>query len=78
MDQISKVLNKLSDKDRKKIKLVLLKLRSGSFSGLDIKKLKDTSDIYRVRVGNIRIIYQQTNTKILVLKVFRRNEATYK
>jgi mRNA-degrading endonuclease RelE of RelBE toxin-antitoxin system len=78
MDKISKVLNKLSDKDRKKIKLVLSKLKSGSFSGLDIKKLKNTSDIYRIRVGNIRIIYQQTDTRIIVLKVSRKNEVTYK
>lgn len=78
MDQISKALKKLSDKDYKKVKLVLLKIKSDNLSGLDIKKLKNTNDIYRVRVGNIRVTYQQTKNKIIVLTIARRNEKTYK
>lgn len=77
MDQISKALKKLSVAERKKIKLNVAKLKSGSFSGLDIKKLKDRNDIYRLRIGNIRVLFQRTEKDILVLKIARRNEKTY-
>jgi len=78
MDQISKALKKLSSAERKKVKLTLTKLESGSFSGLDIKKLKDRNDIYRLRIGNIRVLFQRTAKDILVLKIALRNKKTYK
>ena len=79
MDKITKALQKLSDKERQKIKLVLSKLLAGDTNGLDIKKLKDRSDIFRVRVGDLRIIYRtDLKEKIVVLAIARRNEKTYK
>ena len=78
MDQISKALKRLSDKERKKIKSVLMKLKSGSYAGSDIKQLKDRSDIYRLRAGSIRIVFRQSEKDILILKIARRDEATYK
>lgn len=79
MDKITKALQKLSDKERQKIKLVLSKLLAEDTNGLDIKKLKDRSDIFRVRVGDLRIIYRtDLKEKIVVLAIARRNEKTYK
>lgn len=79
MDKITKTLQKLSEKERNRIKLVLQKLSDNKISGLDIKRLKDRNDIYRVRLGDIRIIYRKDNkNKVFVLAVNRRNEKTYK
>lgn len=78
MDKIEKALAKLSEKERKKIKQALEKLFSGDAKGLDIKRLKDRSDIFRLRVGDLRIIYRVVKDKIFVLAISRRNEKTYR
>ena len=78
MDQIQKALAKLSEKERKKIKQALEKLFSDDVKGLNIKKLKDRSDIFRLRVGDLRIIYRANENKISILAISRRNENTYK
>lgn len=79
MDKISKVLKKLSENERQKIKSVLSKLRDGKTDGLNIKKLKDRNDIFRLRIGDLRIIYQtEIKEKIVLLTIARRNEKTYK
>jgi len=78
MDKIAKALKKLSAKECEKLKSVLTKLESGTANNLDIKKLKDRNDIYRVRVGEIRVIFRQSEKGIVLLKVSRRNEKTYK
>ena len=77
MDKIEKALKKLSDNERKKIKSILQKINDGKFEGLDIKKLKGRSDIFRVRNGDIRIIYREYKTKIFILTISRRSEKTY-
>jgi mRNA-degrading endonuclease RelE of RelBE toxin-antitoxin system len=77
MDKIEKALNKLSSTERKRIKAVLQKIFKGEIKGLDIKKLKGRGDIFRVRKGNIRIIYRVNNGETHILKISRRNEQTY-
>jgi hypothetical protein len=77
MDKIQKVLAKITDNERLKIKIVLEKINSGTVNGLDLKKLKGRDDVYRVRIGKIRIIYRQLGDKIFVLAVERRNDNTY-
>lgn len=79
MDKITKALQKLSPQEHEKIKGILKKLKSGNIKNLDIKKLKDRNDIYRVRLGNIRIIYRKDiSNRIHILAVARRNKKTYK
>jgi len=79
VDKITKLLQKLSDKERQKVKTVLTKLLAGETSSLDIKKLKDRSDIFRVRIGDLRIIYRtDSKEKIVVLTIARRNEEIYR
>jgi mRNA interferase RelE/StbE len=79
MDKISKALQKLTEKERIRIKSVLEKLNSDNPSSLDIKRLKGHEDIFRVRSGDIRIIYRKDKQdKICVLAIARRNEKTYK
>jgi len=78
MDKIQKALEKLSSKERQKIKSALERLHHKQIQGLDIKKLKDRSDIFRLRLDNLRVIYQELNDEIIILQISRRNENTYK
>lgn len=78
MDKIDKALQKFSAKERKQIKQVLNRLYSKRFQGLDIKKLKAREDIFRVRKGDLRIIYRLDNDDIFILAIDRRREDTYK
>lgn len=78
MDKIEKALKKLSLKERRQIKAILLCLRSNQTKGLDIKKLRGREDIFRVRKGNTRMIYRLERKKIYILKIERGKESTYK
>ena len=77
MDKISKALKKCNDKERDRIKNALILIREGNISGLDIKKLKGSEKIFRVRVGDMRIIYEMQNNDIKVISIKRRGDTTY-
>lgn len=76
MDRLTKFLKKLSPKEREHLEKVLDLLISDKTGSLDIKKLKGVDDVYRVRVGTIRIIFQKKGD-VRVLEVSRRDENTY-
>lgn len=78
MDKISKALKKFSAKEKKRVKIILRKIKNSDFEGLIVKKLKMRQDIYRIRKGEIRIIYKVKNKKIILLTVERRSDNTYK
>jgi len=77
VDKIAKEIKKLSPKERFQVKELLGKLIQNKIKGLDIKKLKGSTSIFRARKGNIRIIYRLKEGKIMVLKISRRSEQTY-
>ena len=77
MDKIAKALARLSAPERLKIKNILEKINSGNFTGLDLKKLKGRDDVYRARIGKIRIIYRLAKDQIFILAIERRNDNTY-
>ncbi|KND50399.1 MAG: hypothetical protein AB202_01960 [Parcubacteria bacterium C7867-007] len=78
MDKLGKLLKKLSQNDRDRLEEVLTLLISGDTSSLDIKKLKGVTDVYRVRTGDMRVIFQKQGKELFVLEVGRRDEGTYK
>lgn len=79
MDKIEKALQKLTEKERGRVKEVLTCLSSGKTEGLDIKKLKGREDIFRIRKSDIRIIYRLVaGGKIFILAIERRREDTYR
>jgi len=78
MDQIAKILRKAKTADREKLLLVLRALRARDFSNLKRKKLKGYEHIYRVRVGNYRVIYFDDGEDLIVKHVKQRNERTYR
>jgi mRNA-degrading endonuclease RelE of RelBE toxin-antitoxin system len=77
MDTIQKALKKLTAKERERVKEILVRLASGKTQGMDIKKLQGRDDIFRVRKGDIRIVYRKQGTMIFVLLIERRSEKTY-
>jgi mRNA-degrading endonuclease RelE of RelBE toxin-antitoxin system len=77
-DKIQKLLKKLKPKELEIVKLLLLRLKLNDTEGLDIKQLKGHSELFRVRKGQIRIVYKNLENKILVVRIDRRNEKTYK
>ena len=79
MDKIQKALQKLSEKERLWVKEIIEQIISGNSYGLNIKKLKDKDDFFRVRRGDIRIIYRlDRNNQVIIISIDRRNEDTYK
>jgi mRNA-degrading endonuclease RelE of RelBE toxin-antitoxin system len=78
MDRVEKALNKLKGKERNKIKKILVKINNGDFQQLDLKKLKNREDIFRVRKMNFRIIFYKRKNSINILSIERRKSKTYK
>ena len=78
MDRNKKFLKKLSDKEFQLVHETLGKIQSRNISKLDIRKLSGYKDVYRVRAGNIRIIFLDNPKEIQILEIARRSEKTYK
>jgi len=77
MDKIKKALNRLSPKERRRLKEILFQIDAGDFQGLNLKKLKGRNDVFRVRKGNIRIIFLKKDNSIKILSIERRGSKTY-
>ena len=79
MDKIEKALQKLSKKERDVTQKILNRLLKNQLTGLDRKKLKGHSDIFRIRKGDIRIVYRVDPARqIFILAIERRSEETYR
>ena len=78
MDKLAKLLKKLTSKESNQLAKTLRALLSGETDSLDIKKLKGVDNVYRVRVGNLRIIFRREKRDIRVLEVSRRDDTTYR
>lgn len=78
MDKVDKALKRLTPKEKERIKNIIKVLQSGHLDNLDIKKLKGRDDIFRVRSGNLRVIYQIRDNRIFILKLGHKKEDTYK
>ena len=77
MEQWEKQLRKIPSKDRGRLLEVLELLFQRKFSSFDRQRLKGYQHIYRIRVGNYRILYFDDGTDIILKALKRRNEATY-
>ena len=77
MDKIKKALNKLSPKEKRRLKEILFQIDAGDFQSLNLKKLKGRNDVFRVRKGNIRIIFRKKDNSIKILSIERRGSKTY-
>lgn len=78
MNKLDKALKRLSQKEKGVIKKILLLLNSHTLHGLNIKKLKGHDDIFRVRKGDLRILYRKRGDALSILAIERRSEKTYR
>lgn len=78
MDKIQKVLRRLNGKEKKVVKPLLAKILTGQLEGLDVLKLSGHKDIYRVKKGSWRVIYQLVGKETILLTIERRSEKTYR
>ena len=69
-------LERISNDDKRRI-VEKLKLLEGNPYILPYKKIRGREGTYRIRVGNLRVIFSVHETNILILKIGRR-EGIYK
>jgi len=73
-------LSKLDQKQKHKIKTTILILKNDPipFKKADICKLRGYENIYRIRVGNLRIVYEILwNQKIILIHYVGPREKAY-
>lgn len=78
MEQWRKQLRKIPESSRTRILAVLVLLRLRDFRTLDRLQLKGYENIFRIRVGNYRIIYFDDGEKIVLKAILRRDENSYR
>lgn len=78
MDRMDKFLRRLSAEELIVVEEVVGRILTRKLGALDHKKLKDTADVYRVRVRDVRIIFQMNDRNIRIITIGRRNEQTYR
>jgi mRNA-degrading endonuclease RelE of RelBE toxin-antitoxin system len=76
-DKIAKFLQNLPPKDLKIIKEVILLLSKNQIDNINVKKLKGSTNIYRARKGNIRIIFSKEKDVVKILQISKRDDKTY-
>ena len=77
MDKTKKFLRKLSGAKQDEVYGILFKIESGKTQSLDIKKLKGHNNLFRVRVGDIRIVFYQNKKVTGVLFIGERGNSKY-
>ncbi len=79
VDRMTKNLGKFSKRERDQILQAMKRILLNDLQGLDIKKLKDREDAFRVRRGDFRIIFRKVDQGVnVIIAVERRSESTYK
>ena len=84
MDLVSKFLKKLDHKKRQEIEALLFQIKQKEFAQLYIKKLKDSGSVFRVRKGNMRIIFSvrkgrtPKDPEVSIVSIGFRSDTTYR
>jgi mRNA-degrading endonuclease RelE of RelBE toxin-antitoxin system len=78
MDRITKFLKRLNSKEQERMIKVVADIITGNTAQYDSKKLKGHANLYRIRIGDIRVIYLDLKTERNIISIDRRSEKTYK
>lgn len=78
VDRMLKVLKKLSRQERAEADRIIELILMNRLEDLDVKKLKGTSNVYRVRKGSVRIIFRKVDPVNRLVAIERRSEKTYR
>jgi len=77
MDKILKFLKKRTSSERERLISVVRAITENKLEGMDVKKLKGHDSIFRVRVGNFRIIFEKTAKENWIRSIAKRDDRTY-
>ena len=77
MERIKKFLRKLPETQQDEIDGILYEIEHGETQGLDVKKLKGHKNLYRIRVGDIRIVFSKENRSFNIIFIGRRGDSKY-
>lgn len=69
MDQIEKFIRKLDKVLALKVAKVLLDIVEGRYAMYKPEKMKGHQNLYRIRTGKIRIIYQRNDDAVLPIYI---------
>lgn len=78
MDKITKFLRHLTPKEREKLEEVISNIIADNVANYDRKKLKGHSNLYRIRVNDLRVVYIDLDDGKNIILIERRSESTYK
>ncbi|MBP7114086.1 MAG: type II toxin-antitoxin system RelE/ParE family toxin [Candidatus Peribacteraceae bacterium] len=78
MDKIEKQLRKIPERYRERIFVAIEHIMERDFIALDRKRLKGFENIFRIRIGNYRIIYHDDGEKITLKAIIKRDENAYR
>lgn len=79
VDKVDKQLKKLSKRQKVYFAQLIQSILKGQLASLDVVKLKGRNDVFRVRKGSYRIIFQKSkNSEVKILAFERRSDKTYK
>ncbi len=76
---IGKIRQRASGQDSERLRRAIANLAEEP-RPLGVRKLKAKDSTYRIRVGNYRVIYDvyDGDSEVVILRVLRRTEATYR
>lgn len=79
MDRVTKALRKLTKADRARYERITRDVVEDRLAGYDVVKLVGREDVFRLRKGPMRVIFQRKPDQGNVIVAFgRRSERTYK
>ncbi len=78
MQRIERFIGRLDRKRRASVGEIVARIVADDLSSLDVKKLKGSRPLYRVRVGDIRIIFEKGKSGSAILAIEWRSDTTYK
>jgi mRNA-degrading endonuclease RelE of RelBE toxin-antitoxin system len=77
MNKSEKFLKKLHDKERTILLGIIDAIRANKLTGLHVRKVSGYKNIYRVRYGSIRIIFETTLNGSEIIFMGYKNDTTY-
>ena len=78
MDKLKKALRKQSLKNRLILRSIFEDILRGQLEGYDIVRLTGIKNIFRLRKGNFRIIFQKNKNGLEIIRITTRDDKTYK
>ncbi len=74
MDRIQKLMHRIDRKRRDRMESAMEAILLGHLDQYDVRELKGHTDLYRLRIGTIRIIFQKIGEKYAIVDAGLRKD----